>query len=630
MPDDMMPDAEYGSLVVLDEKGERRWISPKEWLPLNDAERRAWDAMSEEERQVIKDRAIYGTATKLAFPDLGVGESSDYDEITAAIKRARPEWEISGKSDDASVMDLLLSEIRQRIPEDAGKGGVLEQIFWQLADARESIQQTKKVIAAYIRLAKEIFPELKALPLNASAEDSAASSFKIEDDDDLPMLLGKLQRAFPDEPELQGDVVGINELGAFLERKARERKQVEAKARKRRTTIAPLSPDGLIRAPSHRISKATIEALMPGAMRPAAEVKQALQALEARGLIGVDKKLWAAYPFDAKDDLHGAIGFSQNPGEAIWTLLQRNGALAVKAQYALWARAYRETDAMPNHFITLSIPQFCDDVGFKRKKRAHTHETKQAAIDVLQLLTSLELLALWQTPQGKTQRVHSPLWTRGAIAEEMDDYADLFGANRVGDPATWDPVAFAYAPGYFFSDAEWRNYNRNVALIGEGLLQLGTNNADKWAVMVGGYLAIQARMNGWRTLKRKVWRVLAKTGLLDELKKHRQAGRMRSMFERALDRLVEVGVIQSWQITSEPEDANADDLDAMAEPEPAQWAAAWMSECLVIEWPADFERRENKLQACKQKRIAAAQQKRKRGRSRQTTQPELVTLEGGS
>ncbi|MCA1628056.1 MAG: hypothetical protein LC742_08850, partial [Acidobacteria bacterium] len=340
-----------------------------------------------------------------------------------------------------------------------------------------------------------------------------------------------------------------------------------------------------------------------------------------------DKKLWAAYPFDAKDDLHGAIGFSQNPGEAIWSLLQRNGALAVKAQYALWARAYRETDAEPNRFIMLSIPQFCDDVGFRRKKRAHTRDSKQAAIDVLKLLASLELVVLWQTPQGKTRRVHSPLWTRGPIGEEMDSFADLFGANRVGDPATWDPVKFAYAPGYFFGDAEWRNHNRNVALIGEGLLQLGTNTADKWAVMVGGYLAIQARMNGWRALRRKVWRVLAKTGLMDELNKHRQPGRMRDKLERALDRLTAVGVIRDYKFSDEEED---NESDAITEPEPTRWAAAWLNQCLVIEWPADFERRENNLQACKQKQLTAARRKRQRRRPSRNTQPECAPVEGGS
>jgi hypothetical protein len=563
---------------------------------------------SKEHREAqLYDKVIQQQAD--AWVAMSVAERID------CFRRSDPHITIAQVKDAALFEDEpeLVAACRQyveRLDDKRGSTAALFQIPGREGERQPLFDMMRaywrhmdSLTTAYVRLAREALPELG-----------------IDEDDDLPTIAVTLQRAYPEAPEMQGDAIGIDALGAFLEREVKQRKQAEAQMRKRRTALTPLSQNGFIRAPSHRISKATIEALMPGAMRPAAEVKQALQALEARGLIGVDKKLWAAYPFNAKDDLHGAIGFSQNPGEAIWSMLQRNGALAVKAQYALWARAYRETDAEPNKFITLPIPQFCDDVGFKRKKRAHARESKQAAVDVLKLLTSLELVALWQTPQGKTQRVHSPLWTRGPIAEELDGYADLFGANRVGDPATWDPVAFAYAPGYFFGDEEWRKYNRTVAYIGEGLLQLGTNTADKWAVMVGGYLAIQARMNAWRTLRRKVWRVLAKTGLLDELKKHRQAGRMRGMFERALDRLAEVGVIKGWQITCESEDTNADDLDAITEPESTKWAAAWMSECVVVEWTEDFGRRENKLQACKQKQLAAVQEGRKRGRPRKNAQ----------
>jgi hypothetical protein len=84
--------------------------------------------------------------------------------------------------------------------------------------------------AAYIRLAKEAFPEIKELgPIDVNAIE--------EDDNYLPILILKLRHAFPDEPELQGEALHIEEVGAFLERKARERRQSEAKARKR--TLLP-------------------------------------------------------------------------------------------------------------------------------------------------------------------------------------------------------------------------------------------------------------------------------------------------------------------------------------------------------------------------------------------------------
>jgi hypothetical protein len=354
---------------------------------------------------------------------------------------------------------------------------------------------------------------------------------------------------------------------------------------------------------------------MPGAVRPAAEVQQALDALEARGITGI--KFWGAYPFNTKSgDLYGAIGFTQTPGEAIWSLLQRNGALAVKAQLALWARTYRETDAAQGRFINLSITQFCDDIGFKRKKRAHTRESKHAAVEVLKLLTSLELVALYRTPQGKTLRLSGALWVRGALAEQMDGYADLFGASRIGDPAVWDPVAFAYAPGFFFGDPEWRKYNHDVALIAEGLLRLGTNTADKWAVMIGGYLAVQVRMNGWKSLRRNVGRLLEATGLMEELKRHRQAGRMREMFERALNRLKEpdIGVIRDWKFASEDTSAEQTeaDTDDFSEPEATHWAAAWMNDCIIIDWADEFKLRENSLAEHTHKKIATALKKKAR------------------
>jgi hypothetical protein len=417
----------------------------------------------------------------------------------------------------------------------------------------------------------------------------------------------------------------LNELAEMMEAVRRQLAEWEQQvtAPKRRQPLVPLgSRDGQLRIASDRIAKAAVESLMPGAMRLASEVESALDALSARGL-SAGQRMWAAYPFTAKH-IDGAIGFTETPGEAVWKMLQRNGALAVKAQYALWARAYEETEAQPNKFITLSIPQFCDDLGFKRKKRAHTKESKQAAMKVLKLLTSLEVVMLWQTPQGKTRRVQSQLWHRGAVAEELDGYADLFGASRIGDPDLWEPIAFAYAPGFFFGDEEWRKYNKNVALIGEGLLQLGTDNADKWAVLIGGFLAIQIRMNGWRPLKRKVGRVLAATGLLDEMKKHRKPGRMRDKLEGALERLKEVGVIKDFEFTSGPEDLDLDDMNSTETlnslAEPARWVGAWLEECVVVEWPDECSQREIKLQAHRQRQVdvIGPQQKRKSGRPKKS------------
>ncbi len=385
-------------------------------------------------------------------------------------------------------------------------------------------------------------------------------------------------------------------------------KQKQAKRKRRKVEVEPLAKDTFIRAPADRFNKAAIESFMTGAMLKATAIQPKLDALEARGLTE-SNQFWAAYPIETKaNDLHGAIGFTKDPGEAIWNLLQKNGALAVKAQYALWARAYADTDALPHQFIKIPITQFCDDLGFKRKKRAHTKENKQAAMRVLELLTSLELIAVYQPPQGTTRRLRGPLWSRGIIAEEMDGYADLFGSNRVpGTKAMWEPVAFSYAPGPFFADEVWRAYNKNVALIGEGLLKLNADNEDKWAVMIGGYVAILARMNGYRSTNVGVRFLLEKTGLWS-VNGESNPGRMRDKLERALDRVRGVGLIREWKITTPPEGVNPDDftsdetLTSLAEP--TRWTKNWLGQCVIIDWPPDMERRAGELKAKKSKAIA--------------------------
>jgi hypothetical protein len=179
----------------------------------------------------------------------------------------------------------------------------------------------------------------------------------------------------------------------------------------------------------------------------------------------------------------------------------------------------------------------------------------------------------------------------------------------------WDPVAFSYAPGPFFADEVWRTYNRNVALIGEGLLKLSSGYEDKYAVMVGGYLAILARMNSYQRTVVRVRLLLEKTGLWS-VDGESNPGRMREKLERALDRIQEVGVIREKEITSSPENIDPNDLtsnetlDALAEP--TRWTKGWLSQFVVIDWPADLERRADELQAKKAKVIAGRRGRKSR------------------
>jgi hypothetical protein len=421
------------------------------------------------------------------------------------------------------------------------------------------------------------------------------------------MPLNKLRRFFGISVEGEAEPEELDELATD------SIAQVKPRRGRKREGLKPLSPGGQLRWPSDRINKAAVEALFPGTMIPIDRIGDKVERLEARGL-SLRAQMWAAYIFESKSgDLYGAIGFTQNPGEAIWDILQRNGPLAVKAQFALWARAYAETDARPNEFIVISVTQFCDDVGLPRKKRAHTRENKQRAVGVLRALTHLELLAEWQSPKGKTLRLRGPLWQRGVEAEAKDTYGDLFGQNRVDDPSVWEPVGFAYAPGYFFSNQEWRKYNRSVALIGEGILKLGSGNNDMYAVMVGGYMVTCSRMNSYRRSSFKVETLVRKSGLFDKYGES-HPGQMRAILERSLDRLQEVGVIQSWTPANIQESTNSDDLnnpDVLANlAEPHRWSKEWRKQSILVQWPDELEKRGEMLQTRKQAHI------KKRGRPR--------------
>lgn len=531
------------------------------------------------------------------------------------------------------------------IAEEWNLGDDAERITRLLSGVVPEIEQTREMLKL---MEEDTAYELQFLSSQIHAESVSESPHSLITigDDLLYKLTSELEKRLSDLPSIEemwrwaAQSFSAEELMCLRLYRIRELTKVQQDIRSKLEELSdqqikefkprkflpmhPIAIKGQISVACDRINKATVEALMPGAMKQSTVLGVALDKLKAQGLM-IGKKFWAAYPFSARKDLHGAIGFTENPGEAIWRMLQRNGALAVKAQYALWARAYAETRADPQKLIIMSISQFCDDLGFKKKKGAHERVNKHKAVEVLDLLTSLELSAVYQTPKHKIVHLSGPLWMRGGIREELDDSTNLFGERHVGDPEnrmSWDPIAFIYAPGIFFANPEWRKYNHNVALIGAGLLQLGSGDNDKWAVMVGGYIALLARMNGYRTTRVSVNRVLERTGLLAEMMKHRHAGRMREKLERALEKLQLVRVIRSYHFTSETEDIDFDDLSNLETlacmSEPSRWATSWLNQCIVIEWPEDFERRAVELKEKKRQRIMASKTKHRRKKSRNT------------
>lgn len=252
--------------------------------------------------------------------------------------------------------------------------------------------------------------------------------------------------------------------------------------------------------------------------------------------------------------------------DSLWAFLSKAGPPMVKAHYALWGRWYEDGGQIGGEPVIVNIAQFCADLGYTRHhKGGYRREHKQDAVRILEAITAVEMRATFTPPDkgGKQQRLRGPLWTRGIIAEENDQFGDLFGAAREGRHEDWEPIAFSYAPGPFFANTEWRKYNQAVGKIGAGLLRLDNRN-DEWALLIGGYLGTLLRMNHYAPLRLRAGTILEKANLAQGKDAERRVTQYREKFERALDRLQEVCVIQSWtwpdvdtQELSDPDDPDA-------------------------------------------------------------------------
>lgn len=425
-----------------------------------------------------------------------------------------------------------------------------------------------------------------------------------------------------------GEKTIIREERIPLEQWEREQEEIErvkheneelkkALKQKRRGKLGPIATNGFFKTPADRINKAMIESLAPGALKPKDQITPALEALEARGA-APSHLFWAAHTFDSasksKGEIHGAIGYTKDPGEALWAMMETNNATAIKMQFILWARAYSETDAEPGQFIRLSVSQLCDDLGYKRKKGAHKRENKQKAGEVFEMLVQREIAVIGTDPKGKPIRLRGPIWNRGISA---DEYEDLFGANRAGDPASWIPSVLSYSPGDWFNEPTWRAYNRHIALIGEGLLKLSGEKKDKYAVLIGGYLGMLARMNSYRTSFIKAKTLLEKSGLW-AADATTNPGRMIEKLKNALDRLVEVEVIKGWRYKGKDDPSidydNLDDPDTLAALADDGADPDERNRVIIIEWPDKLEERRIEIQAKQQKHL-------REGKRRRSTKP---------
>jgi hypothetical protein len=363
--------------------------------------------------------------------------------------------------------------------------------------------------------------------------------------------------------------------------------------RSSRPVVDPLP--AIVKFPADRVHGGTVQALA----RAAEWTRDVVDGFH-RGLQVVDGKNYRQF-----------VGFRTNPGE-LWDFLMSRGESAIKAHYALWARCYEATGGDPGKYVALSVPQFCDDLGYhKHCKGGHRPERKREALRLLEVLTTAEIAVIWRVGR-KERRLRGPLWHRGVEGEERDGYGDLFGSARVGDRGLWDPVFFTYKPGPWFEDEEWRRLNSCVGLVGLGLLHLDNRN-DRWAIRIGGYYGTLARIGQYRQRTISVATVLCRTGL-DKLNVRNPAEQLRA-FERAHDRLVEVGVLKDWQLGTEPVTDEPDMDDPATLVSLADYGAGdWRRQRVVVTWPDPLTEHTPRLEEARRVAIATASRKARRHR----------------
>lgn len=354
--------------------------------------------------------------------------------------------------------------------------------------------------------------------------------------------------------------------------------------------------------PADRLVRATFEALLPGAIAPIKEGDDPLKLATISG----GEKWFGAYFYETE---HGsrldraprvshmgeasvAIGFVRDPGEQIARTVREQGALCGKVQFALWAHSADEADK--EGWVTVPYNGLLDDLGYKRKKRAHKPTNKIALNRVLDALGELRVAGVVEVA-GKTGRLRGRLWDIGLEADTPD--------LKQG----WLPSSIRFKPGEWFTGfPQWRELNQQIAKVSAGILKLSNEVQDRPALYIACNLATLARMNGYRSKQLRGAELARMAGLREP-----KPGRMGESVERALDRLAEVGVIKSWAyVTPGDPVEDPDDLDnlvTLAGLADDGLAPDFRARRVRIEWPDALQATRVALADKKQRRLEAAQ-----------------------
>lgn len=312
--------------------------------------------------------------------------------------------------------------------------------------------------------------------------------------------------------------------------------------------LKPLTEHGYIIVPVSPDNELIVEAFASGEMHPTTvEITSSPGSEQSFGLAHT---LLKSQGKSDKAQTTRLIGFRQPPEEYLWKLLERNGALAIKAHYALWARwaqEYPKMDFTPAHTLSLTISQFCDDLGFEQHKGDHRVKNKRTAVALLELLTSIEFLCLHQHDNSSIEITGGPIWRRAGLPEELHGFENVWSKSNHGLQNMWVHNAFSYAPGIMFASEAWRKQNRFNARLGAAFLELQTENRDKYALIVGGYLASLIRADESVPIKISMQTLAEKTGMWS-VDGRNDSFQLENKIVRALGKLIEKEVIKSYKI----------------------------------------------------------------------------------
>jgi hypothetical protein len=386
---------------------------------------------------------------------------------------------------------------------------------------------------------------------------------------------------------------GVIDLRDALRDEVNRRKQAKDKNLERLelTRLQPLTNVTKLRFSCTNINKLFVEALMPGAMRDFNIVKDSLEGLRNKTLMDA-LQFKTAYTGRSKTDLEGVVGFKYDLSEEMKDILENESALLTKAHYILSERYYEQTGGDGNGYAAVTLNQFCDDLGMPRKKGAHTPRNKERARLVFEMHTTAKISGLaYLNGEKNPHRVSDNMWRPGPEIE----------AQKRG---RWHERILTFTRGVF--DDEWQKQNKKfVGYIHRGFLELKADNQDKYAILLGGYLASFAKMNQYQIQALRLLPLLKRIGLWD-VYGATNPGKMREKLERALEQLVAVGILREWRITEltnvekavkqmskavNYEESYEEVGDFDHEAEAGKWVKTWLNMRLVIAYPYEFDER---------------------------------------